>query len=304
MKLNKIRLSIGSAIALDLADGRVDDRVEMTTLYLMLDHICMGSCSFCTKADGTLSRICWPAYDLDDVLEAISSYHRGERICVQCPLYPKMVDDLGVLLKRLDGLSKISISIPPPSPKKLKRLLPLVDRIGIALDCADEELFYRIKGYPWEKTIDSIRCAIGLKGDVTSHLIVGLGEDDLSLYNAMRLLISLGAYPALFAFTPLEGTEFAKRARPKIERYRAIQSLHFLLTSSRDPKPRFRGGKLIYLDLDGVERRAFMTSGCLSCNRPFYNETVLGPIYNYPWELDDGEFEKCIEEAMRYVGLR
>ncbi|MFN3268566.1 MAG: hypothetical protein ACK416_04835, partial [Zestosphaera sp.] len=27
---------------------------------------------------------------------------------------------------------------------------------------------------------------------------------------------------------------------------------------------------------------AFLTYGCPSCNRPFYNESVRGPYYNYP----------------------
>jgi len=29
----------------------------------------------------------------------------------------------------------------------------------------------------------------------------------------------------------------------------------------------------------------FRTSGCPGCNRPFYNESPRGPIYNYPKKL-------------------
>jgi len=231
----------------------------------------------------------------------MASYGKAERICIQCPIYPHMVDDLLEFLKNIDLEVPISVSIPPLPSKNLERVAPLVERIGIALDCADEGIFEEVKSYPFDKTIRSIRNAVRIKGGATSHLIVGLGESDLSLYDAMCLLMSIKAYPALFAFTPLPGTRLSSRGRPPVERYRAIQALHFLLTNGIDPKPRFRKGKLVYLNVDGVERAAFMTSGCPSCNRPFYNERPLGPLYNYPWELNNSEFERCLQETFRYL---
>ena len=40
----------------------------------------------------------------------------------------------------------------------------------------------------------------------------------------------------------------------------------------------------------------FQTSGCPGCNRPFYNETPRGPIYNYPRPLTGDEVEEAISE--------
>ena len=40
-------------------------------------------------------------------------------------------------------------------------------------------------------------------------------------------------------------------------------------------------GELEAIISDG---RAFATSGCPDCNRPYYNERVSGPVFNYPRE--------------------
>ena len=38
--------------------------------------------------------------------------------------------------------------------------------------------------------------------------------------------------------------------------------------------------------------KAFQTSGCPDCNRPYYNERPSGPFYNYPRMLTTAEAEK------------
>jgi biotin synthase len=43
---------------------------------------------------------------------------------------------------------------------------------------------------------------------------------------------------------------------------------------------------------------AFQTSGCPGCNRPYYNESPGGPLYNYPRKLKQNELtevEKQLE---------
>jgi len=36
----------------------------------------------------------------------------------------------------------------------------------------------------------------------------------------------------------------------------------------------------------------FLTSGCPSCNRPFYNEKPRGPLYNFPRSLSAEEISQ------------
>lgn len=40
----------------------------------------------------------------------------------------------------------------------------------------------------------------------------------------------------------------------------------------------------------------FMTSGCPNCNRPFYNESPLGPMYNFPRKPTKEEIESIKKE--------
>ncbi len=46
----KIRVSYGTAIVLGLLEARQD--VAPTTAYLLFDNGCIGSCSFCSRANG------------------------------------------------------------------------------------------------------------------------------------------------------------------------------------------------------------------------------------------------------------
>jgi biotin synthase len=39
----------------------------------------------------------------------------------------------------------------------------------------------------------------------------------------------------------------------------------------------------------------FLTSGCPDCNRPYYNEKPIGPLYNYPRKISQKEKEEIIK---------
>jgi biotin synthase-related radical SAM superfamily protein len=54
----------------------------------------------------------------------------------------------------------------------------------------------------------------------------------------------------------------------------------------------------LYRMQDGrVSADAFRTSGCPGCNRPFYNERATGPIYNYPRELREEEYNVALDQG-------
>jgi biotin synthase-related radical SAM superfamily protein len=39
----------------------------------------------------------------------------------------------------------------------------------------------------------------------------------------------------------------------------------------------------------------FETSGCPGCNRPYYNESTRGPMYNHPVALDTKQIQGAID---------
>src|SRR4030042_4061088 len=71
-----INVSIGTAAVLGLA--RVPMAVAPTTAYLMLGGRCQMNCAFCTQARDSrasamsLSRVIWPEYPLDSVVERLA----------------------------------------------------------------------------------------------------------------------------------------------------------------------------------------------------------------------------------------
>jgi biotin synthase len=46
---------------------------------------------------------------------------------------------------------------------------------------------------------------------------------------------------------------------------------------------------------DGV---AFQTTGCLDCNRPYYNERPGKTMYNYPGPLSADQVRQALEEVL------
>jgi biotin synthase len=185
-----------------------------------------------------------------------------------------------------------------------------VDRISIPLDASTPHLFNEIKGsaaggpYNWDQHIQALKTAVKVlgEGNVSTHLIVGLGERDDELLTVIQKMVDIDVYPGLFAFTPIRGTKLEGKHPPHLTRYRRIQLAHYLITK--------RQMKLSDLEFDiqgRIKRYAisrdllcktiregtpFMTSGCPGCNRPYYNERVGGPQYNFPSSLSVKEIEE------------
>jgi biotin synthase-related radical SAM superfamily protein len=311
----QIRVSIGTAIVLGLMKGKVD--AEPTTAYLMtyIDGKCTANCGFCPQARSSqskaemLSRVSWPLFPSHSVLEQIrKAVNAGKikRVCVQALNYPQVFSGICGFVKALKQQVSVpvSVSCQPLNSQNMWSLADAgVDRIGIALDAATEQLFDEVKGaaasgpYSWQNELTLLRVAIGVfgEGNVSTHLIAGLGETEKDAALLVQQCVDMGVLPALFAFTPVQGTAFASHVKPKIEAYRRVQLARYLIVNGLSRfGDMFFGADGKLLDF-GVEKprlmqvveggKPFLTSGCDDCNRPFYNEKPSGPIYNFPRSL-------------------
>ncbi len=161
-------------------------------------------------------------------------------------------------------------------------------------------LFDRVKGegaggsYSWDsqfRMLDEALAVFG-KGNVSTHVIVGLGETEREAVEIIQRCVDMGVLPALFAFTPVRGTALEKNPPPPLESYRRVQLARFLIVKGlarADGMGFDDEGKIASFGLakETLEEAVwsgepFLTSGCPDCNRPFYNEKPGGPIYNYP----------------------
>jgi biotin synthase len=287
---------------------------EPTTAYLLTyrEGKCIANCGFCPQAKDSkgradmLSRVTWPPFPTEKVLPKVkSAFEKGaiRRVCIQALNYPTVFEDLVSLVKGIKSNAEvpISVSCQPLNREKMEKLRDAgINRIGIPLDAATEEIFDRVKGrlakgsYTWKEQLQRLNEALKVfgKGFVTTHLIAGLGETEKEMVQRIQWCVDMGICPSLFAFTPIRGTALEKHPQPPLSSYRRIQIARHLITQGemRSEKMKFdENGCLVDFgickeELKEVVRTGFpfVTSGCPNCNRPYYNESPKGPLYNYP----------------------
>ena len=323
----QVRVSVGSAIVLGLLEGKLD--AEATTAYLMTYTTakCNANCGFCPQARNSLSkadllsRITWPAFSTKSVLKAIeNTFNNGKirRVCIQALNYPNVFPNLSALVKKIKQCATVpvSVSCQPLNGGNMQLLAAAgVNRIGIALDAATEKLFSKVKGsmaggpYNWKDEFRLLRVAVKIFGkeNVSTHLIVGLGETEKEIVSIIQECVNMSILPALFAFTPIRGTALENNPQPPVDSYRRIQFARYLIVNGIARYENMSFGIDGRIKDFGIEKEAlrrivetgepFQTSGCPDCNRPFYNEKPSGPIYNYPRSIRPEE-KAAIEKQL------
>jgi len=319
-----IRVSVGTAATLDLLHCRLD--ALPTTAYTMTstENRCRANCAFCAQARSSnaksnqLSRITWPKFSRSQIIRALEMTKQTgqfQRLCIQTLYYPNLMEDLKQLVKELTQhlpSIPISIALPPFELDQIQHLFNLgVDRVAISLDAATPKLFESIKGngvkgpFRWEHHKTALQSALSIfgAGRTTTHIIIGLGETDEQAITLFQELTDQGITIGLFPFTPISGTALAEQHRPSIKRYRRIQLTHFLIQNQLAHLSQMKFNspqkQLVHIDLPIEALReviecgtAFQTSGCPSCNRPFFTENPGGPLYNYPRPPNETEIKE------------
>ncbi len=317
-----IRISAGTECALGLRYIKTD--VLPTTAYFMIGEKCINNCSFCAqsiksdKYEKRLSRVNWQEYDIHQILECLrndADYANNiKRLCFQV-LHDKyeerILDELEFIIKQIRSTSDkpICVSIQVDNADDLERLLNSgVDKVTIAIDAVTSKLYRQIKKRDLQKTLEFLdMCSKKYIRRISTHLIVGIGETEEEMCRMIWWLRQRNIRPGIFAFTPIKGTEFENKERPSIGQYRRIQIAYYLIMHEHTTiaEFRFENGILINLNtnsiwIDKVKNSsglAFMTSGCLDCNRPYYNESPNRTIYNYSRNLTNEEVAQAILES-------
>ncbi|MGB5933992.1 MAG: radical SAM protein, partial [Anaerolineae bacterium] len=180
--------------------------------------------------------------------------------------------------------------------------------VGLSLDAANEEVYRHFKGGSFNQALGFIEeAAKRFPGRIATHLIVGLGETEEEIARLIQRLHHWGVIVALFAFTPNPGTALENQPAPPLSSYRRIQIARHLIVRGLARAEEFvfsPEGRILGFGLEEHELwdalkdgRAFQTSGCPGCNRPYYNERPGGPLYNYPRPLNPVEIQQAMREA-------
>lgn len=321
--VEKIRLSLGTAIQLGLETGTLDPCFTTAFLMTYRDGKCNANCAFCpqaresTSSSDRLSRISWPVYSFDEVLDKLHDAGSFQRFCIQSLNYPEAVDHvvsiIGEIRKTTDHPA--SVSIHPLDSTDMVRIHEAgATSIGVAFDACTPELFDAIKGktrnspYRWENHLKALEDALEIfgQGNVTTHLVIGLGETEKEAADFILAMYKMGISVGLFALTGVRGTTLEKEKPPQLSTYRRMQALRFLISHGYVTEKEVASGTggSLTVELDSSLLRillssgeAFRTSGCKGCNRPFYNERPSGPMYNYPRPLTPEETANAVAQT-------
>lgn len=308
------RLSAGTAGV--IGQKRIKSDALPTTAYLLLGKQCRNHCRFCSQARGSragsgrLSRITWPACGADEAAAAIATaYAAGtlKRICLQVVDNEQSWSTTMEALQKfsVDGRKRICVSQSVACVEEAGALIAAgAEKVCLAMDAATAAVYREVKGAGWEEKWQLLHdCASALPGKIATHLMIGLGETEEQAVQFVAECTAKGITVGLFAFTPVPGTAMEGSRPPDIGHYRRVQIAHELLRRGYAPDVlRFTGGVLSGCelpDLPGLlaDGRAFETSGCPDCNRPYYNERPGGVMYNYPRPLTGAETAQALAES-------
>ncbi|MUN29646.1 radical SAM protein [Sulfuracidifex metallicus] len=263
-------------------------RKYSNTAYALQDGGCQGKCAFCSQSTlssapkNFLSRVKWYSANLEDFSDIISSNFM--RFCLQTVYKPNFDEEALEIMKTVKTRGKSITTVPVD---ELKRFLNVgVDYLGVGLDTT-ESMFPKVgKPFSFSTYMDFIREGVKIfgKGKVFVHLVFGLGESLDEFLNLMQEIYNIGAEVALFAFTPVKGTPMENNSPPSLHQYRLVQTVRYYLSRGIPLSKLMRNGELT-LPSDSTH---YLTSGCPTCDRPFYNESPTAPIpYNFSVVMKD-----------------
>ena len=308
-----IRLSEGSAIELGLINKSND--IAPTTAYIMIGDKCNNKCSFCSQSAESssrkdkLSRVIWPQYSKENILKALIEY-KGQyikRICIQSMYSDEAHSEVEDFIKYI----KKDINIPISLSAKIEKIDDVdrffsygIDKIGIAIDVANKELYKDIKGGNFDDKFKFIvEASKKYPNKISTHIIVGLGETHEEICDLYYKLKESDITISLFAFTPVKGTKMENTKQPPIRDYRRIQLMTYMIDRGYSINNfQFKDGyiSLIKIDSDIKEHikkgLPFEIRGCKDCNRPYYNERPGKTIYNYSLKLNKIQSELALKE--------
>ncbi|UCG69188.1 MAG: radical SAM protein [Thermoplasmata archaeon] len=308
-----IRAAIGTARILGLTNVKMD--TPPTTAHFMTPGRCIFDCKFCTQARSShadqklLSRISWPEYDKEKVIDALRDKQDNfKRVCLQV-VHSGENEDFISYVKDIRNSCRLPLSVDMKADdmSSINKLFSAgADVVGLPIDAANPKIYSEVKGGQLSSQIKLIsEAAREFEGRISTHLMIGLGESEKDAVYILSEMNRMGVTTALFAFTPIKGTSLENTRQPSISSYRRIQVAKSLIENDLSPGIKYDDkGNIVDYGFgceelqEKIKRSAFMTSGCLGCNRPYYNERPGGALYNYPYNPSKEEYKKALEEAM------
>lgn len=170
------------------------------------------------KTPAQLAEVAQRAKELDAVEQVVLTAGRAETPGQE-------IDHLArcaAAVKKSSGLSIQAQFLPPPDLERLDQLkVAGVDSVGLHIESFDFEVLARVAPFKtgiglatyvraWKRAVECFG-----PNQVSSFLIVGLGESEDSVIRGAAFLADLGVYPFIVPFRPIPGS-LMKQIRPPV----------------------------------------------------------------------------------------
>ncbi|MEO0206419.1 MAG: radical SAM protein, partial [candidate division WOR-3 bacterium] len=248
-----VRISHAAAMVLGFKNGMFYRNTKSPCINVLLTYEsgCAGNCAYCglsIKRPGAYKeksfiRVEWNSYPMKEVIQRMKDKNDYiKRICISMITNRRAVNDTKKIIQMLHNEVPYPISV-LAAPTILKRedfseMKELgADRLGIAVDTCTPRLFEQFRGkgvrgpHKWETYWSALQQAVLVfgRGCVGIHLIVGLGETEKEMAEAIQEAQDEGIETHLFSFFPEPDSTLANYNPPNIGSYRRIQLARYLI---------------------------------------------------------------------------
>jgi len=195
-----------------------------------------GSCRFCAIAVSAASGVTVSRKRPEDVARVASEARLEGYSHVVLTTGTTGDEDRGVEPLRRCAVAvkgevdmKVHVQFEPPDdPGLIDRIAEVADSVAINVESFDRDTLARmapgksVTGLAeyekaWVRAVEAFGA-----GQVTSFIIIGLGESEESVMEGCRLLTSIGVYPFLLPLRPLAGTPLEKWSPPGAEKMKGM----------------------------------------------------------------------------------
>jgi biotin synthase len=332
-------MSLAAAMTLGFEPGIFYRNARLHCINLLLTYAtgCAGRCAYCglslgrpgPSSEKSFIRVTWPCYSLEEIMERISERRsRVKRICISMLTNKRSVRDTKNICRRLRSRLDVPVSLlVSPTVLTHEDLADFkavgADKIGVAIDLATSGLFDLYRGtaaggpHKWDTYWRCLSHALALFGDgnAGSHFMVGMGETEKEMCEAIQKVRNMGGRTHLFSFFPETGSGMANDPQPPMDQYRRIQLARFLIDRRMGSAGEFlydaRGQIVNYRvsedTLEGIidSGEPFLTSGCqgydgeVACNRPYANSRPGPKIRNFPFRPTQADITRIRKQMGR-----
>jgi biotin synthase-related radical SAM superfamily protein len=338
-----LRMSLAATMTLGLKPGLFYRNARLYCINLLLTYSngCAARCGYCglsgkrtgAYGDKSFIRVTWPTHSLEDIITRISERQdRIKRICISMITNKRSIPDTEMVCAKLRSSFDIPVSLLiSPTILGYDHLAAFkaagADKIGVAVDLATPRLFDQYRGsgvggpHRWETYWECLGNAISIfgNGNAGAHFMVGMGETEKEMCEAMQRVKDMGGWTHLFSFFPEAGSAMGEHPQPPMDQYRRIQLARYLIDNSLARIDGFtcvKGGGIGDFGLPKGELdkiidsgEPFRTSGCegydgqVACNRPYANSRPGPHIRNFPFPPEKHDILR-IRKQMGYARPR